>query len=217
MPTKMGTMKVRDSVAKSVTETVRQARHRFFEADDFEGSRTAVERTLSRLEAGGDLRRVRKGLYWRGSKSRFGMTRPSSTQVVNHVLKGMSYGLTSFSAANALGLSSQVPAITTIAVAGGAPRDLEDLLIRFVVRSGRRGQARQRLRAEEFALLEVMPEWDDVVELDLESARRRVETLVEQGSLRPAAIAKAARAESRAVRDGLARLGVVGDRELASV
>jgi hypothetical protein len=145
------------------------------------------------------------------------MTRPSSTQVVNHVLKGMSYGLTSFSAANALGLSSQVPAITTIAVAGGAPRDLEDLLIRFVVRSGRRGQARQRLRAEEFALLEVMPQWDDVVELDLESARRRVETLVEQGSLRPAAIAKAARAESGAVRDGLARLGVVGDRGLASV
>ena len=207
-------MRVQDSVAKSVTETVCQARQRFFETDDFAGSRTAVDRTLSRLEAGGELLRVRKGLYWRGSKSRFGMTRPLPSQIVSHILKGMSYGMSSFSAANALGLSSQVPAVMTIAVAGGAPRDLENLLIRFVARSGRRGQARQHLRAEEFALLEVLPEWEDLVELDLDAAQRRIMTLVQQGSLRPAVLARAARAESGSVRDGLARLGVVDERNL---
>lgn len=208
-------MRVQSSVAQVVTETVRQSRARFFEADDFGGSRTAVERALSRLEASGELLRVRKGTYWRGAQTRFGMARPSTFQIVDQILRGMNYGLSSFSAANALGLSTQVSAITTIAVSGGAPRDLERPAIRFVARSGRRGQSRLRLKPEEIALLEVAAEWDDLVDVEIDEARQRVTALIESGSLRPAALARASRAETSSVRERLAGLGIVDEQQFA--
>lgn len=201
-------MEVHDSVARAVAERVRRSRSRFFEVSDFPGSRAAVERALSRLEAQDELLRVRKGTYWRGSQTRFGMARPSTAQVVNHLLKGFSYGMTSFSAANLLGLSSQVAGVTTVAVSGGAPRDLERPAVRFVARSGRRGQGRLRLRPEEISLLEVAAEWDDLVEVKDEEARRRLADLVAQDVLRPSALAAAARTETAAVRQRLAFLGL---------
>lgn len=209
-------MEVQNSVSKTVAETVRRGRSRFFEASDFEGSRTAVERALSRLENQGELLRVRKGTYWRGTQTRFGMARPSTSQVISHILKGMNYGLSSFSAANALGLSSQVSAIMTVAVSGGAPRDLERPAVRFVARSGRRGQGRLRLRPEEIALLEVAEEWDDLVEIGTEEARRRLAGLVKGNTLRPAALTRASRTETASVRERLAQLGVVDEQRLVS-
>lgn len=209
-------MRVQSSVSKTVADTVRRGRSRFFEASDFEGSRTAVERALSRLENQGELLRVRKGTYWRGMQTRFGMARPSTSQVVSHILKGMNYGLSSFSAANALGLSSQVSAIMTVAVSGGAPRDLDRPAVRFVARSGRRGQGRLRLRPEEIALLEVAAEWDDLVDIGTEEARRQLAGLVNGSTLRPAALMRASRTETASVRERLAQLGFVDEQRLVS-
>lgn len=48
---------------------------------DFTDSDQAVESALSRLVANDELLRVRRGLYWNGQSTRFGMTRPTKRQV----------------------------------------------------------------------------------------------------------------------------------------
>jgi len=130
--------------------------------------------------------------------------------VLTYLLKGMSYGPSSYSAANVLGLTSQVPARTVIAVSGRPPRDLNSLAVRFAERGGKRGLNRQRLNANEIAVLEVLESWDDLVEIDADDAWRRLRSLIDSGSVRADALAVAARTEPKIVRSGLERLGVTG-------
>jgi len=200
----------KDSVSRMVTKRVRQARQRFFEPNDFAAPATVVDRVLSRLASRDELIRVRRGLYWRGPRSLLGMTPPATSQVLTYLLKGMSYGPSSYSAANVLGLTSQVPARTVIAVSGRPPRDLNSLAVRFAERGGKRGLNRQRLNANEIAVLEVLESWDDLVEIDADDAWRRLQSLIDSGSVRADALAAAARTEPKIVRSGLERLGVTG-------
>ena len=200
----------KDSVSRMVTKRVRQARQRFFEPNDFGAPAAVVDRVLSRLASRDELIRVRRGLYWRGPRSLLGMTPPATSQVLTYLLKGMSYGPSSYSAANVLGLTSQVPARTVIAVSGRPPRDLNSLAVRFAERGGKRGLNRQRLNANEIAVLEVLESWDDLVEIDADDAWRRLRSLIDSGSVRADALAVAARTEPKIVRSGLERLGVTG-------
>ncbi len=190
------------SVARDVTDRVRRAKRRFFEVSDFRGSTQAVDRTLCRLVESGDLIRVRKGLYWKGPMTALGMAGPRRNEVLEHVLAGAAWGPASYTAANELGLSSQLPAVKAYAVTGRRPRDMSS--VHFVQRSGRRG--RGRLGYDEIALLEVLSDWDEYVEVPEGEVRFHLGRLVESGDLRPAALEQAARWEPRAVRDGLADL-----------
>ena len=74
------------SVAPEVRKRVFHSRDRFWHPEDFHGSPDAVAQALSRLARSGELRRVRRGLYWRGAPTRLGMAPPPSDRFANEVI-----------------------------------------------------------------------------------------------------------------------------------
>lgn len=81
-------------------------------------------------------------------------------------------GPAGWSAALALGLSTQVPRHETIAVPGRAPRNPDN--VRFVSRAASAKRRDERLRPAEVALLEVLREWDTLVEVPAHDAIDRI-------------------------------------------
>jgi hypothetical protein len=140
------------SVAGAARRRVERAKPgTFFRRRDFEGSDRAVESALSRLAAEGELVRVRKGLYWRGKKTRFGMTRPTPLEVALAVA-GPGSGPAGVAAAHHLGLTTQVPSVVEVAVPGKTPDPIRG--IRF--RSRPFSRRERRLTPTEIAVLEVL-------------------------------------------------------------
>ncbi len=112
------------SVAGEVRERVLASRDRFWRPDSFgDHSPDAVAQALSRLTRDGELRRVRRGLYWRGTPTRLGMAPPPPDRLAREVAgQSRGTGPAGRSAALALGLSTQVPRHETIAVPARAPQ-----------------------------------------------------------------------------------------------
>jgi len=136
----------------------------FLRRKDFMGSDRAVESALSRLTKAGELVRVRRGLYFRGKTTRFGMTRPSMLDTAIAVA-GPGSGPSGIAAAHMLGLTTQVPSTTEVAVPGNAPESLRG--VRFRSRSYSRREL--KLRPLEVAVLEMLRDptaaevaWPDV-------------------------------------------------------
>ena len=84
---------------------------------DVGGSRSGVESAFSRLSAAGDVLRVRKGLYWKGTTTPLGMSPPRIDEIALE-LGGRGSGPAGVAAANWLGLTAQVPATFLAAVPG---------------------------------------------------------------------------------------------------
>jgi len=202
------------SVNKLVVDRVLGHRDRFFEPADFPGSRVAVLKAFSRLEAQGALTRVRRGLYWRGTETPLGMAPPRPADVVHKVFGPTGVGPARTSAALALGLTTQVPRTPSFAVpypVDGIPR------ARLVERTRRTGRRAAKLRGAEVALLEVLDSWEDVVELKPDAAMKRLASLMGT-TLRPEALAKAGATEPARVRERLrALLEVSGRADLAAL
>lgn len=76
------------------------------------GSRAAVDQALSRLAGRGKLMRLSRGMYVRPIEGRFGVRAPSTSKVVEGYASLMGETIASHgaAAANALGLTTQVPA-----------------------------------------------------------------------------------------------------------
>jgi hypothetical protein len=77
--------------------------------------------------------------------------------------------------------------------------------VRFVDRAGRRARATQRLSPTEVALLEVLGDWDEVVDAPAE-ARDRLVSLIHSGTVRPDRLAAASETEPANVRGRLRAL-----------
>ncbi len=194
------------TISTMVQERLRRtSADRFWAPHDFAGigQPLQIDRVLSRLAAQGELRQVRRGLYWRGRPTPFGMSRPSTADLVTAVVGTRGVGPAGLSAANELGLTTQVPAVEVVAVPRRTPRPIPG--VRFVDRSGRSGRADAGLNATEVALLEVLGEWDRLVEDDA-AARRRIVDLVRSGAVRTDRVVRAGRNEPARVRDALRRL-----------
>jgi hypothetical protein len=77
------------------------------------GERTAVDVALHRLKESGELVPVRRGLYYKGRKTRLGTTRPDPIRTAYEVARAAGYGSgvgpAGYTAARALGLTTQVP------------------------------------------------------------------------------------------------------------
>ena len=75
------------------------------------GSRAAVDQVLSRLMQRGSLLRVGRGIYVLPVESRFGTRAPSAVKMVEGLAsqRGETIVLHGAAAANALGLTTQVP------------------------------------------------------------------------------------------------------------
>ena len=202
------------SVAKAIRKRVLPSRNRFWRPEDFEASPDAVAKTLSRLAEAGELRRVRRGLYWRGTPTRLGMAPPPPERLAGEVVGGSGTGPGGWSAALALGLSTQVPRRETIAVPGRAPRDPG--AIHFVSRAASTKRRDERLRPVEVALFEVLRDWDGLVEVPTDDAIERIGRLVDAGALRLDRLVRASATEPPRVRERLrSLLGALGQQTSA--
>lgn len=122
------------------------------------GSETAARQAASRAARSGRLVPVRKGLYYRGRRTRYGMTAPRAEDVVRAVLGTRGVGPAGYSAARLLGLTTQVPASVQVA----ALRTAEP--IAGVTQHHRSNLTRVDLNEKEIALLEVLRSPDVYVE-----------------------------------------------------
>lgn len=202
------------SVAPAVRKKVTSSRDRFWRPSDFGGSPEAVAKSLSRLAAAGELRRIRRGLYWRGTPTRLGMSPPPPARLAEEVVGGPGIGPAGLSAALELGLATQVPRYDLIAVPGRVPRNPGTA--RLVSRAASTRRRSERLRRAEVALLEVLRDWPGLVELPDSDAADRVAGLVSAKTIRADKLARASVTEPARVRDRLRDLLVgVGQADAA--
>ncbi|SRR6266540_142256 len=90
------------------------------------GNRPAVDQALSRLVRRGHLLRASRGLYVRPVETRYGVRAPSAEKVVEAIASqwGESVASSGAAAANALGLSPQVP-VRAVYLTSGRSRKLK--------------------------------------------------------------------------------------------
>jgi hypothetical protein len=173
------------SVAGAVAYTITSASaETFFTRTDFSGSDRAVESALSRLAVSGELLRVRRGLYWKGKATRFGITHPTPLQVALRVA-GPGSGPSGVAAAHMLGLTTEV------AVPGHVPEPLPG--VRFRARSFDRRL--RELRPLEVAVLEVLRD-PGSMEAPWATVARRLGELADRGAIRVALLCEEAADES---------------------
>lgn len=176
----------------------------FLAVGEVPGPRRAVESAFSRLALAGELVRVRRGLYWKGPKTRVGMAGPREVDVGLEVA-GDGAGLAGVSAAHALGLTTQVPAVAEIAVPGRPP--VAPHGVRFASRPYERRL--RRLPPIEVALIEVLRDWPDTSEADWTELASAVRRLTAEGHVRPEVITTVVADEHHVgARARWARLGV---------
>jgi hypothetical protein len=144
---------------------------------------------------------VRRGLYFRGVKTRYGMTRPRVEDVAREVLGDTGSGPSGYSAARAWGVTTQVPSSFHIATLWEADR------IAGVTQHARRNKARATLNAKEIALLELLRAPDTYVESGWSVLVDRVREALKAGEVRESALRTAVASErSPAVRASFAEL-----------
>lgn len=122
----------------------------FVQVSELPGTRAAARKAASRAARDGDLVPVRPGLYYRGRRSRYGMTRPRAEEVARKVLGARGVGPAGYSAARLFGLTTQVPAVWQVATL----RVVDP--IDGVKQYARRNLARVDLTETEIALLELL-------------------------------------------------------------
>lgn len=189
---------------------------RYWSIDDLDDPSPAELRELSRIVQAGGLVRVRRGLYWRGALTPFGMSPPHEVATVQALVGVSGSGPAEASAAAELGLSTQVPATAVIATSRrmSAP---PDVAVRFVTRSARVGRTVARLRPAEIALLEVLDSWEVTVELTVLEAVARIRDLARSEVIDFARVVRASSTEPALIRARLrALLMSLGEGELAS-
>lgn len=198
-------MTVRDRMtARRERERVLRSRDRFWRPEDLATSGSTTQHLLAGLVDEGELRRVRRGLYWRGVKSPLGMAPPPTEALIDELAPGTGVGPAGMYAANLLRLSTQVPRRAEIAVPARAPEGTGSL--RFVARSARTGRLRAGLAPTEVALLEVLGSWESVIELSPAEAWDRLQYLLTSGAARADRLAKAGRTEPAYTRARLREL-----------
>ena len=111
---------------------------------------------------------VRRGLSYRGAKTRYGMTRPRVEEIVREILGEAGNGPAGSSAAREWGVTTQVPPAFHIAVRWPtAP-------IEGVTQHARHNRERASLNAKEIALLELMRAPEVYVEAGWSALVRKV-------------------------------------------
>jgi hypothetical protein len=154
----MSKLKSKEHSKRSATEiALRRAKlsgKSLLRAEDLKGATpAAASKALARLAKQGVLTRVGKGLYFAPKDTLIGKSKPSETSIALKRLEGKTRP-TGASAANILGLSTQVPARPQIvALTSNPPKSTGAARIRF-----RRNASPQPLPALEGALLEFIRE-----------------------------------------------------------
>lgn len=192
-------------IATNVRNRILASRDRFWKPEDFPGAPLSIAKALSRLEKAGELRRIRRGLYWRGVMTPLGMAPPSAMKLTKELVGTRGVGPAEGSAALALGLSTHVPRRVTVAVPGRVPKSPVET-VRLVSRSASTKRLDERLRPAEVALLEVLRDWNRYVEEPTPEAFNRIGRLIEDRAIRVARVVAASETEPARSRSRLRSL-----------
>jgi hypothetical protein len=176
----------------------------FVHVERLPGSRAAASSAASRARKKAELIPIRKGLYFKGTKTRYGMTRPSAEAVATEVLGRVGVGPTGHSAARALGLTTQLPTRTALTVAGPIPASVPGVKV-----SRRNNMRRRDLNYAEIAVLELLRgDWETTIEGGWRALVIVVDEAARLGKINLSALADALVTErSPAARAGFDRLG----------
>lgn len=168
------------------------------------GTPAAAASAVKRAHQRGDLVRIRKGLYFKGTKTRYGTTRPATEAIAAEVLGTNGAGPTGFSAARAFGLTTQVPAKPTMVVIGSVPKAVPGVKV-----SRRNNLKRVGLTWLEIATLELLRgDWETTVDEGWSAFAGAVGQAVSTGRVRWRTLTAAAKGErSPALRENMQRLG----------
>jgi len=190
------------SAAADVRRRVLRSSDRFWHVEDFDGDPHAVVLQLRRLVEAGQLERVRRGVYWRGRKTRFGMAVPPAVAAVREIVgDSEAVGAAGWHATNMLGLSTQVSPTPVVAVTQRPPTGLRG--IRVINRASRVGRRLTKLNEVEVTLFEALEGWERYVELDRAEALDRFAKLLKRSDVRVNRLVRAAETESPRVRERL--------------
>jgi hypothetical protein len=184
--------------AAVIRETPEKA---FIYVDRLPGSSTAARKAASRAVRDGLLLPVRRGLYYRGRRTRYGVIAPKPDEVARAVLGTRGIGPAGYSAARAWGVTTQVPPVWHVATL----RTVNP--IDGVVQHDRKNLARADLNEKEIALLELLRSPEVFVEAGWEALVDKVRASLRDGEISAERLRDAAPGEyNRAVRDNFSRL-----------
>ncbi len=200
----MNTTSRNRNAAASERGRILRSRDRFWRPADLTTPGSTTLHLLAGLTEAGELSRIRRGLYWRGTMTPLGMSFPSTELLVRELAPGSGVGPSGLYAANLLGLSTQVPRRAEIAVPFRAPRS--EGTIRFWGRPARTGRRDAGLGPMEVAFLEVLSSWESVIELPPVPARARLMALLASDAIRAERLVRAARSEQASTRVRLREL-----------
>ena len=175
-----------NTLATSIVEQILNSKNRFWEPADFNKSPSRVLHVLGEMVAAGELRRIRRGLYWRGSATPLGMSPPSAEAILAKVVGKDGVGPSGLYAAYVLRLSTQVPRLPEYAVPVRVPENLPGMIVRSRAARWKRRDA--KLRPIEIALLEVLESWSSVIEVSDDQAMKTLRHLLADGELRSTAL-----------------------------
>ena len=191
--------------AASLRRRILASQGKYWHAGKLSGPASTIQHILTELERAGELIHLRKGLYWRGTKTPIGMSPPPSGSLTTKVAKTTNgIGPAGLSASNLLRLSTQIPKHSWIAIPNRAPTPSGT--IKFVSRAARTGRASAKLTPLEVALLETLEGWDRIIEIPMEQAWKRMCTMLISNEIDASRLAKAARTEPGLVRVRLSAL-----------
>lgn len=191
-----------DMTALSPAAVIRETPEKsFVHVDRLPGSSTAARKAASRAVKDGLLLPVRRGLYYRGRRTRYGITAPRPDEVARVVLGTRGVGPAGYSAARAWGVTTQVPPVWHVATL----RTVDP--IEGVTQHERRNFARVDLNEKEIALLELLRSPEVYVEAGWETLVARFDASLANREVDLDNLRAAVPGEyNRAVRDNFARL-----------
>lgn len=194
------------------TARVLQSSNRFWRFTDFPASSpSAAQHLLSELMEGGELLRIRKGLYWRGVPTPLGMSPPTPDALVHELVGSNGVGPAGLSASNMLLLSTQIPRWTHFAVPGRAPKETGQ--VRFMSRPTRTARATAHLTPTDVALLETLGDWESIVEIPTPEGWERLRKMLQVDGAMAERLTMASSTEPGCVRARLAALLSAAGRE----
>ena len=139
------------------------------------GSRSAIDQALSRLARNEQLNRVCQGVYVRPIETRFGLRPPAINKVIEalSILWGETIVSSGGAAANALGLSTQVP-VRSVYLTSGPSRTLKFGALEVSLRHAPRWQLVAPHRAAGDAIRALAWLGSEEVEDNLEAIGRKL-------------------------------------------
>jgi len=189
-------------MALSPTAAIRETPERsFVHVANLPGSPAAARKAASRAAKEGLLVPVRRGLYFRGKRTRYGTSSPRPEEVAREILGSQGIGPAGYSAARIWGLTTQVPPRWHVATL----RVVEP--IDGVEQHERSNLKRVALNEKEIALLELLRSPDVYVEAGWDALVAKVQTAIQHGDISLHRLREAAPAEyNRSVRDNFKQL-----------